>query len=51
MLVYKKTVIYLHREQSRIGKNMPVCLCARTYQALRTLITRKILRSKDGQCN
>ena len=43
MLVYKGTANELHRELSRIEKS-------RHFVYERTLITRKIMRSKDAQC-
>ena len=44
MLVYQKTTIYLSREPSRIEKS-------RHFIHVRALITRKILRRRDAQCN
>ena len=50
MLVYEEMANDLHRELSRIEKMPLFCLCARANHALRALITRKIVRSKDAQC-
>ena len=52
MRVYKETANDLHRELSlTVRLNKPqFCLNARANHALRALITRKILRSKDVQC-
>ena len=46
MLVNEKTTLYLHREPYR--KEPP--FYERANHAMHTLITRKILRSKDAQC-
>ena len=48
MLVYEKTAIDLHRELSRIEKSRHF-VYLRANHALRALITRKSLRSKDAQ--
>ena len=49
MLVYEETANDLHRKLSRPEKSRHF-VCARANHALRALITRKILRSKDAQC-
>ena len=44
VLVYEKTMIYLPPKPSRIEKS-------RHFVYARALITRKVLHSKDAQCN
>ena len=50
MLVKEEMANDLYRELIRIEKKLSFCLCARANHALRALITRKILRSRDAQC-